>query len=168
MDEATLALVENLLARQGAALELYARQWCETPEDVVQEAVLRLARTRPLPERPVAWLYRTVRNGAISSARATARRRRHEAAAARAIDWFEASTHDQLDARQAAEALRELPVEQREVLVARLWGGLNFSQIAEVAGCSSSAAHRRYVAALAALRERLGVPCPMPTASPNG
>ena len=65
-----------------------------------------------------------------------------------------------MDARAAAEALGELPLEQREVLVARLWGGLNFNEIGELVGCSSSAAHRRYAAGLAALRERLGVACP--------
>ena len=35
-------------------------------------------------------------------------------------------------------ALQQLPEDQREVIVARLWGGLSFEQIAEVAGCSAS------------------------------
>ncbi len=46
------------------------------------------------------------------------------------------------------------------MIVAHLWGGLTFEQIAELAGCSPSTAHRRYVAGLANLRERLHVPCP--------
>jgi RNA polymerase sigma-70 factor (ECF subfamily) len=53
-----------------------------------------------------------------------------------------------------------LPLDEREVIVAHLWGGLTFEQIAAVAGCSSSTAHRRYAAGLSALRERLHVPCP--------
>src|SRR5437763_352252 len=59
-----------LLDRHAAALELYARQWCALPEDVVQEAFLKLARQVTPPAQPLAWLYRVVRNGAISAGRA--------------------------------------------------------------------------------------------------
>src|SRR5437773_1965365 len=45
-------------------------------------------------------------------------------------------------------------------VVAHLWGGLTFEEVAQLAGCSSSTAHRWYLAGLAALRERLGVACP--------
>lgn len=160
MDDAALKLVQQLLAHQAAALELYARQWCHAPEDVVQEALLRLARERPLPERPVAWMYRAVRYAAISAARSETTRRRHEGAAAEANPWFTPATDDAVDAGEATAALADLPLAEREVVVARLWGGLSYSEIGELVGCSSSAAHRRYVAALAALRERFGVSCP--------
>jgi DNA-directed RNA polymerase specialized sigma24 family protein len=53
-----------------------------------------------------------------------------------------------------------LPVEQREVIVAHLWGGLTFEQIGELIDASSSTAHRWYLAGLVTLRERLGVICP--------
>jgi RNA polymerase sigma-70 factor (ECF subfamily) len=160
MEEAVLKLVQHVLETQAAALELYARAWCATPEDVVQDAIVQLARQRPLPERPIGWLYCAVRRGAISAGRAENRRKGHEAVAARTLEWFEPSLGDALDARVAAAALGELPLEQHEVLVARLWGGLSFLEIGELVGCSSSAAHRRYAAGLDALRERLGVACP--------
>ena len=160
MDDAALQLVQQLLSQHAAALELYARQWCHSPEDVVQEAILRLARERPLPERAVAWLYIAVRNGAISASRGASRRRRHEEAAAARTSWFDSRGGDVLEAREAAAALAELPLTEREVVVARLWGGLSFAEVGELVGCSSSAAHRRYVAALEALRERFGVECP--------
>ena len=57
----------RLVDRHAAALELYARQWCDTPEDVVQEAFLKLAGQRPLPDKPAAWLFRVVRNGALNA-----------------------------------------------------------------------------------------------------
>lgn len=160
MDDAALQLVQQLLAQQAPALELYARQWCSTPEDVVQEALLRLARERPLPSRPVAWMYCAVRHAAISASRGETRRRRHEAAASQQDRWFFDTADDALDGSDAAAALADLPLSEREVVVARLWGGLSYSEIGELVGCSSSAAHRRYVAALAALRERFGVQCP--------
>jgi RNA polymerase sigma-70 factor (ECF subfamily) len=109
----------------------------------------------------VPWLYRVVRNAAISAARAETRRRRHETAAAeRAPAWFAAAEPTALDVTAATVALQALPLEQREVIVAHLWGGLTFEQIAELVSCSSSTAHRWYAAGLSALRERLRVPCP--------
>ena len=37
----------------GATLNLYARQWCPTPDDVVQQAFIDLAARRSLPEDTV-------------------------------------------------------------------------------------------------------------------
>jgi RNA polymerase sigma-70 factor (ECF subfamily) len=153
-------LLGRLVDQHAAALVLYARQWCAAPEDVVQEAFLKLVAQRPPPDNPAAWLYRVVRNAARSAARSARRRQRYEAAAAaRAPAWFDDANADGLDAATATEALQDLPPDEREVIVAHLWGGLTFEQIAEVAGCSPSTAHRRYAAGLAALRERLAIPC---------
>ena len=70
---------------------------------------------------------------------------------------LEADGENPLDAELAARALEALPGEKREVVVARIWGGLTFEEIAEFADISSSEAHRRYEAALAVLRKSLGV-----------
>jgi RNA polymerase sigma-70 factor (ECF subfamily) len=153
----------RLLDDHAAALELYARQWCHTPEDVVQEAFLKLARLRTLPENPAAWLFRVVRNGAIDAGMAARRRQRYEqAVASESRPWFEdepGGRPSTVDPEQAAAELESLPLEQREVIIAHLWGGLTFEQIAPVAGCSTSTAHRNYVRGLSTLRERLGVSC---------
>jgi RNA polymerase sigma-70 factor (ECF subfamily) len=153
-------LLGRLVDHHAAALVLYARQWCVTPEDVVQEAFLKLVTQRPPPENPAAWLYRVVRNAAISAGRTERRRQRHESvAAARAPAWFE-TNDDAIDSEVVSAALQELPPDEREVIVAHLWGSLTFEQIADVAGCSASTAHRRYVAGLITLRERLHISCP--------
>jgi RNA polymerase sigma-70 factor (ECF subfamily) len=153
-------LLGRLVDEHSAALVLYARQWCSSAEDVVQEAFLKLIAQQPAPTNIVPWLYRVVRNGAVSAARSERRRRRHEAAAAeRTPAWFAAAEATALDVAAATASLRALPLEQREVIVAHLWGGLTFEQIAEVAGCSSSTAHRWYAVGLSTLRERLRVPC---------
>ena len=151
----------RLIDAHAAALTLYARQWCAAPEDVVQEAFVKLAGCRPPPDNPAAWLHRVVRHAASSAARSEKRRRTHERrAAGRAASWFLPSEGADLDARQAAQALEQLPLEMREPLVAHLWGGLTFEQIGELIGASASTAHRRYLAGLEALRERLRLPCP--------
>ncbi len=150
----------NLIDRHSAALELYARQWCDDPADVVQEAFVKLSVLSVEPLNPAAWLFRAVRNGAINEGISRKRRLRHET---RAAAWFEASRatrHDPaFDVEAVQGALASLPVEEREVIVARLWGGLTFEQVAELTGSSSSSAHRLYQAGLAALRDRLGVSC---------
>jgi RNA polymerase sigma-70 factor (ECF subfamily) len=149
-------LLGQLFARHGAALELFARQWCDTPEDVVQQALLQLARQSAAPRQIVAWLYRVVRNGALSAARSEQRRRRHETAAAQlARPWFAEHEGAAFDAAAAAIALESLAASEREVIVARLWGGLTFQEIAEVAGLSASTAHRHYESGLRKLREKL-------------
>jgi len=154
-------LLSRLLREHGPALVLYAGQWCRTPEDVVQEAFLRLVEQAEPPQNLVAWLHRVVRNGAMNAARAAARRGRHESAAA---EWtrprFDSSNGQLLDARQAADALEHLPDTQRETVIARLWGGLSFDEVARLTGTSTSTAYRRYQAGIRALRERLGDLCP--------
>ncbi len=151
--------LSRLLREHGPALVLYAEQFCRTAEDVVQEAFLRLAEQREMPDNPVAWLYRVVRNGALNAGRAAMRRGRHESAAS-TKEWFESHDEQMVDAREAAGALARLPDAEREVVVARLWGGLSFEEVAELTGASVSTAHRRYQAGIRALRERLGVSCP--------
>jgi RNA polymerase sigma-70 factor (ECF subfamily) len=149
----------ELIDRHGPALVLYARQWTAAPEDVVQEAFQKLIALRHPPDDPPAWLFRVVRNSALDAAKADRRRQRREAVA-RPARWFVEPEIDGLDAEKAVAALGRLPAELRETIVARLWGGLTFDQIAAVAGCSASSAFRRYEAGIAALRESLGVPCP--------
>ena len=55
--------------------------------------------------------------------------------------------------------VREQPVREgvdvREVIGARLWGGLTFDEVARLVGCSLATAHRRFQAGLTELRMRL-------------
>jgi RNA polymerase sigma-70 factor (ECF subfamily) len=155
----------RLVDAHGPPLVLYARQWCRTPEDVVQDAFLKLVGCSQPPREAVPWLYRVVRNGALDAGKTARRRQRRELAAARPERWFVEPAVDGLDADRAVAALQRLPPEQREVIVARLWGGLSFEQIGEVAGCSASTAFRRFGAGVDSLRRELGVPClnPSPT-----
>jgi RNA polymerase sigma-70 factor (ECF subfamily) len=52
-------------------------------------------------------------------------------------------------------ALRNLPINQAEVLVMKIWGGLTFPQIATALKISPNTAASRYRYALATLREQL-------------
>ena len=155
----TPELLGHLLDEHGGALALFASQWCDSPDDCVQDALIELARQRVVPPNPVAWLFRVVRNRAISDWRAQRRRERRELFAHRLRREERGPSDEALDATEVAAAVASLPDEQREIVVARTWGELNFEQIAELVGCSISTAHRRYEAGLATLRERLELPC---------
>jgi RNA polymerase sigma factor (sigma-70 family) len=159
-DWPTPELLGRLFDRHAAVLELFARQWCDCSEDVVQEALIELAGQARMPDGPAAWLYRVVRNKAISASRSSQRRRRHETAVVGGrSEMFDRSPADRIDADVATAALESLSIELREVVVARIWGGLTFQQIGRLVGVSDSAAHRRYEAALVALRQKLRTPC---------
>lgn len=138
-------------------LVLLARQWCDAPEDVVQEAFLRLSTQRTEPDRLAAWLYRVVRNAAISAGRAKERRRRHEGRVGHpGPPWFVQDLASRLDSATATNLLEHLPVAEREVIIAHLWGGLTFVEIADLMGSSSSTAHRLFVKGLDELRRKMG------------
>jgi RNA polymerase sigma-70 factor (ECF subfamily) len=148
----------RLYREHAPALRLYVRQWPQGDEDLVQDAFVKLAQQSSAPEWVLPWLYRVVRNAALAAGRGEARRRRRQDRASVVEAWF-ATTEDQIDGREATRLLAELPLEQREVIVARLWGGLSFEEVARLTLCSLPTAHRRYQAGLAALRERFEGPC---------
>jgi len=152
----------RLYRQHAPALRLYARQW-GGGEDLVHEAFVRLAQQEPPPGQALPWLYRVVRNEALAGHRSAARRRRREQGASAPEAWFSAA-EDRVDGAEATRLLGELPLESREVIVARLWGGLTFEEVARLVGCPLPTVHRRYHAGLARLRERLeGRWTPTPT-----
>ncbi|HZZ29452.1 MAG TPA: sigma-70 family RNA polymerase sigma factor [Pirellulales bacterium] len=153
MPQLTAQLLAQLVDRHGAALKLFARGWCSVPDDIVQQALIELAACAELPSNPVAWLFTVVRRRAISQARLDRRRRQHEQAAG--AQWFEYSQTRHATAAVAAIALAELPLADREIVIAHLWGRLTFAEIANLVGTSASTAQRRFEAAINRLRTKL-------------
>jgi RNA polymerase sigma-70 factor (ECF subfamily) len=147
------ALIADMYDRHAAPLALYARQWTTSADDCVQEALLELARQPTRPDNTVAWLYRVVRNRAMNSARASRRRTGHEQAAAAGFAGKENSQLDPMARVDLSDALSTLEPMSREIVVLRIWGGLAWQEIAEVAGGSKSSAQRHYVQALEQLRK---------------
>jgi RNA polymerase sigma factor (sigma-70 family) len=147
-------MLGRLYREHAPALLLYARQWADTAEDLVQDAFVRLAQQKCQPANVVPWLYRVIRNQAFTNRRSDIRRRRREALTVQEASWF-STVDDQLEALEATRHLAELSLELREIIVARLGGGLTFAEVAELVGCSLPTAQRRYQAGLAELRERL-------------
>ncbi len=144
----------HLYRQHAPVLRLYARQWGGSGEDLVQDAFVSLAQEIPPPDLVLSWLYRVVRNAALARHRSAGRRRQREQQVGTPEAWF-SPVEERLDADEATRRLAELDLEVREVIVARLWGGLTFEDIAGLVGCSLATAHRRYHSGLVELRERL-------------
>lgn len=164
---------ERILSQRAGALRLYAKSLgAQDAEEPVQEAFVRLwslmsaGRT---PENLAAWLFRVVRNGVISGFRSEKRRQRFLAERAKSVHasvrrpdagWFEPPDNvcgDVCDKEleRLTFALESLDSREREIIVARIWGNLTFSEIAELLQLKRSSAYANYRNALAHLKQRL-------------
>jgi RNA polymerase sigma factor (sigma-70 family) len=160
--------IAELVDQHAAALELYAAHWTDAPEDCVQEAFVELARQLQRPGQVVAWLYQVVRNRAHNAARAARRRTHHEQLAGLRSASRQTSEFGAEEKMSLPEALAALAIEEREIVVLRIWSGLTWQQIADLTNTSSSGAQRRYVAALSELRKHLEPSCKTnPTCRPS-
>ncbi len=145
-------------------LLLFARQWVASSadaEDVVQIAFVKFWRRQP-DARPEHYplLFSAVRSSALDFLRSGERRSRREANPAVELlredaTYFDATVARREDAALVEEALRELPAEQREVLVLRIWGELTFAQIAATVGEPINTVASRHRYALEALRKTM-------------
>ncbi len=148
----------ELLERHWGPLVVWVGPCGGAAEDVVQKAFIALSAESVVPRNPAAWLYKTSRNLAINERKQRQRRqRRHEIAARpeeQPCDVWRSS-----QAAELAEKLNRLSEESREIVVARIWGGLSFEEIAQVVQTSRVTVWRRYNSALQSLRELYGAPC---------
>jgi RNA polymerase sigma factor (sigma-70 family) len=152
----------ELFRLHAARLVLYARQWLDrgAAEDVVQDVFIRLMAERRWPDEPLAWMYRAVRNAAVSAVRSDVRRRqREQTSAAMRGAWFDAPPDGLIDAPVAEAAVKALPDELREVVVLRIWSQLGFQQIAELVGVPVSTVHDRYRRGLTDIRKSMESRC---------
>jgi RNA polymerase sigma-70 factor (ECF subfamily) len=124
----------------------------------VQEAFVEMARQPSVPENEVAWLYRVVRNRALNAARSRRRRQCHEAKVAQ-FRPAAAPGLDPLDTLALGEALDDLPPVERQLVVLRVWGRLEWNEIATVTDLPKTTACRRYQLALAQLKTHLEPSC---------
>jgi len=132
-----------------------------TAQDVTALAFERLYRSRSRLDRgrgtPRAWLFAIARNAALDELR----RRRHERPLSGTEEEATRAAPDELLAeaeRRATvhEALRSLPLREREVVLLKFHGQLSNAELARALGISESNAGTRLHRALTRLREHCG------------
>lgn len=110
-------------------------------EDVLQETFVALLKLQEVPQEPEHYCIRSFRNRALNYRRSVWRRLTRELESAR---WFEKSGGETETERKAVFCLRELPPEQREVIVLKIWHQYTFEKIGEVMGVSPNTVAGRY------------------------
>jgi RNA polymerase sigma factor (sigma-70 family) len=158
---------EEIFRRYGAPLRGYAASivTAQRADDVTQEAFtkayLALRGTdKEIQLRP--WLYRIVRNTALTDIRDEPRPGVELDDAAAAGMTPEQLAEQREEIRLLMAGLRELPEPQRAAIVMRELEGLSHEQISASLGLSSGAVRQSIYRARRALRESIGLLLPMP------
>lgn len=118
-------------------------------EDVLQETFLALLKLSERPAQPEHYCVRAFRNRALNYRRSLWRRLAREWESLR---WFERSASETPEERHAMRALANLPEEQREVIVLKVWHEYTFEAIGALLGISPNTAAGRYRYGLQKLR----------------
>src|SRR5437762_5769138 len=122
----------------------------------MQDGFVRFWQTRSRARDEVAYLYACVRGAAMDLDRGRRRRVAREQRAERAEESaFEMSVERAEREAMIEAALNQLPGDQREVVVMKIWGGLTFAQIAESLNVPPNTAASRYRYALTRLEKEL-------------
>ena len=146
---------EELYAAQAAQLILYGRALGlshSEAEDVVQDTFVALMHQSAIPEKPAHYCVRAFRNRALNYRRTLWRRIARELESYR---WFEKSAGETPAERAAMRSLEELPQDQREVIVLKIWHQYTFETIGELLEISPNTAAGRYRYGLQKIRNRL-------------
>ncbi len=124
-------------------------------EDAVQEAFVRVWRRRgnlASPTRLDGYLHRAVRNAALDQRR---RSKARDTLAQGAALLISAEDTPEAEPERIAKSLLRLSVEQREVVLLRVYEGLPFKQVAARVGAPLGTVHSRFRYAMERLRALL-------------
>ena len=135
---------EQFYAAKAAGLILYGRALGLShgeAEDVLQETFLALMQKPERPREPEHYCLRSFRNRALNHKRSLWRRLTRELESAR---WFEKSPGENPAETAAMKYLAGLPVEQREVVVLKIWNRYTFEEIGGLLDIPPNTAAGRY------------------------
>ena len=133
-------------------------------EDVLQETFLALMQSPDLPREPENYCVRSFRNRALNYKRSLWRRLARELEVladghpfADGQHWFEKPPDETLQAMQtdAMRRLAELPQEQREVIVLKIWNQFTFEEIGGLLEVSPNTIAGRYRYGLQKIKSKL-------------
>jgi RNA polymerase sigma-70 factor (ECF subfamily) len=146
---------EKFYEAKSAGLILYGRALGLShgeAEDVLQETFIALMQMPEFPREPEHYCLRSFRNRALNHKRSLWRRLTRELEAQR---WFEKSPGESPAERAAMNCLAELPPEQREAVVLKIWNQLTFEEIGGLLKISPNTASGRYRYGLQKIKTKL-------------
>jgi RNA polymerase sigma-70 factor (ECF subfamily) len=146
---------EPLYDAKAAELILYGRALGlghSEAEDVLQETFVALTQMKFPPAKLEHYCVRSFRNRALNYKRTLWRRLAREWESLR---WFEKNVDETPAERAAMSCLAELPVEQREVIVLKIWHGCTFEEIGGLLEISPNTAAGRYRYGLQKIKVKL-------------
>jgi RNA polymerase sigma-70 factor, ECF subfamily len=135
---------ETLYEAKASELVLYGRALGLShgeAEDVLQDTFVALMQRAAPPSQPEHYGVRAYRNRALNYRRSLWRRVAREWESLR---WFERSPAETPGEREAMRALAQLPQEQREAIVLKIWHEYTFEEIGELLEISPNTAAGRY------------------------
>ena len=135
---------EAVYEAKAAELVLYGRALGLShgeAEDVLQETFMAMLHRDTEPEQPDHYVIRAYRNRALNHRRSLWRRLTRELESSR---WFERDPDESPAERAAMSCLAELPADQREVIVLKIWHRLTFEAIGDLLEISPNTAAGRY------------------------
>ncbi|HWQ92449.1 MAG TPA: sigma-70 family RNA polymerase sigma factor [Clostridia bacterium] len=135
---------EQLYQAKAPELILYGRALGLShgeAEDVLQETFLALMQRPQMPSCPERYCVRSFRNRALNYRRSLWRRLTRDL---ESRHWFEPGPANTGPERAAMEALAQLPRDQREVIVLKIWHDHTFEEIGQLLEISPNTAAGRY------------------------
>ncbi|MCL5098622.1 MAG: sigma-70 family RNA polymerase sigma factor, partial [Candidatus Omnitrophica bacterium] len=135
---------ERLYEIKASELILYGRalglSHCEA-EDVLQETFLALLKQAEPPAQAEHYCVRTYRHRALNYRRSVWRRLAREFESRR---WFERAEPESERELAAMRCLAQLPMEQREAIVLKIWHQCTFEEIGQLLDVSPNTVAGRY------------------------
>lgn len=135
---------QSLYEQKAAGLVLYGRALGLShgeAEDVLQEVFVSLLRLERQPDDPEHYCVRSFRNRVLNYRRSLWRRLTRELESVR---WFERGSGETQAERDAMRALAQLPPQQREVIVLKIWNDMTFEAIGRAFDMSPNTVAGRY------------------------
>jgi len=145
--------IRALYERHGSALIAYACSLgldVASAQDIVQKLFLKLLEGQTLAEESATgYLYRAVRNACFNQHRDRAK----DVPLETAESWLSHRNKDREAELTLQRALSELPEEQSQVVIMRVWGGMTLEEIAAATDVSLNTAASRYRYAIEKLQD---------------
>lgn len=121
-------------------------------EDVLHETFLAMMRRGEFAREAENYFVRSYRNRALNHKRSLWRRLTREIESHR---WFENSSEEDPAIEGAMRALAELPQDQREVIVLKIWNRFTFEEIGGLLEISPNTAAGRYRYGLQKIKSKM-------------